>query len=136
MVDIKNSEGYTDPTPYAALRKISREERKYRPLVYVCSPYSGNIEANLDRARRFCRFAVDQGQIPLAPHLAISQFMKDPEERDLIMFMDIVLLGKCKELWVLGDVITEGMQMEIDTAKRRRQPIRWFNSRFEEVAAP
>ena len=49
------------------------------------------------------------------------------------MFMDIVLLGKCKELWVLGDVITEGMKLEIDTAKRRRQPIRWFNYNFEEV---
>ena len=135
MVDIKNSEGYSDPTPYAALRKISREERQYRPLIYVCSPFSGAVEANSERAREFCRFAVDMGQIPLAPHLLLPQFMREPEERDLAMLMDIVLLGKCKELWVLGDVITEGMRQEIETAKRRRQPIRWFNSKFEEVDA-
>ena len=113
-----------DPTPYAALRRIDRGERKYRPLIYVCSPFSGNVEANTERTREFCRFAVNQGQIPVAPHLMFPQFMSDSEERDLIMFMDIVLLGKCKELWVLGDVITEGMKLEIDTAKRRRQPIR------------
>ena len=47
--------------------------------------------------------------------------------------MDIVLMGKCQELWVLGDVITGGMKAEIETAKRRRQPIRYFNSNFEEV---
>ena len=133
MEDIKNSEGYMDLTPYAALRRIDRGERKYRPLIYICSPFSGNIEANVNRAREFCRFAVDQGQIPVAPHLMFPQFMNDSEERDLIMFMDIVLLGKCKELWVLGDVITEGMKLEIDTAKRRRQTIRWFNNDFEEV---
>lgn len=135
MLDIKNSEGYTDPTPYEALKRITREERRYRPLVYVCSPFSGDVETNTERAREFCRFAVDMGQIPLAPHLLLPQFMREPEERDLAMFMDIVLLGKCKELWVLGNEITEGMQTEIDTAKRRRQPIRWFNPDFEEVDA-
>ena len=122
-----------DPTPYEALKRTTREERRYRPLIYVCSPFSGNVEANTKRAREFCRFAVDHGQIPIAPHLMYPQFMSEADERDLIMFMDIVLLGKCKELWVLGDVVTEGMQTEIDTAKRRRQPIRWFNYNFEEV---
>lgn len=49
--------------------------------------------------------------------------------------MDIVLQGKCQELWVLGDVISEGMSVEIETAKRRRQPVRYFNADFEEVDA-
>ena len=44
-----------------------------------------------------------------------------------------VLQGKCQELWVLGDVISEGMGMEIETAKRRRQPVRYFSADFEEV---
>ena len=137
MVDIKNSEGYTDPTPYAVFSKIEREKRKFRPLVYICSPYAGNIEENTERTKRFCRYALEHGQIPLAPHLMFPQFMKDadPEERELVLFMDIVLLGKCQELWVLGDVFSEGMNVEIETAKRRRQPIRWFNSEFEEVDA-
>ena len=80
-------------------------------------------------------FALEHGQIPLAPHLMFPQFVndEDPEERNLALFMDIVLQGKCQELWVLGDVISEGMSVEIETAKRRRQPVRYFNAEFEEV---
>lgn len=135
MTDFKNTEGYADPTPYCAIKKIEAENRKYRPLVYICSPYAGNVKQNTEITRRFCRFALDSGQIPLAPHLLFPQFMNDsdPEERALALLMDIVLLGKCKELWVLGTEITDGMLTEIETAKRRRQPIRWFNADFEEV---
>ena len=101
--------------------------------MYICSPDSGDIETDLEHIRDFCRFAVDQERIPVAPQLMFPQFMREPEERDLVMFMNIVLLGKCKELWVLSDVITEEMKVAIDTAKRRRQPIRRFSADFEEV---
>ena len=111
--------------------------RTYRPLVYICSPLSGNVPANTEKARKYCRFALDQGQIPLAPHLMYPQFMNDddPEERELAIFMDIVLLGKCSELWVFGDLITDGMNTEIEVAKRRRQTIRYFSSDLQEVEA-
>lgn len=52
-----NSEGYYDPTTYEALMKIEQEERaarkaaNYRPLVYICSPYAGDVEKNTCRAR-------------------------------------------------------------------------------------
>jgi len=111
------------------------KDRTYRPLVYICSPLSGDVEANTERARAFCRFALEKGQIPLAPHLLFPQFVDDddPAERELAIFMDVVLLGKCSELWVLGETVSAGMQTEIDVAKKRRQPIRWFNSEFQEV---
>ena len=111
------------------------KDRTYRPLVYICSPLSGDVEANTERARAFCRYALEQGQIPLAPHLLFPQFMNDtvPAERELAIFMDVVLLGKCSELWVLGETVSAGMQTEIDVARKRRQPIRWFNSKFQEV---
>ncbi len=57
----------------------------------------------------------------------------DPAERELAIFMDVVLLGKYSELWVLGETVSAGMQAEIDVAKKCRQPIRWFNSEFQEV---
>lgn len=47
--------------------------------------------------------------------------------------MDIVLLGKCQELWVFGDTISGGMNTEIEVAKKRRQTIRYFNSACQEV---
>ena len=66
-----NSEGYYDPTAYEALAKITQEEKaaRYRPLVYICSPYSGDTEGNTEKARRYSRFAADAGTIPIAPHL-------------------------------------------------------------------
>ena len=114
---------------------IKNQDRKYRPLVYVCSAYSGDVTANTEKAKQYCRFALEQGQIPLAPHLMFPLFMNDddPAERELAIFMDVILLGKCDELWVFGDSISDGMAVEIDIAKKRRQPIRYFNSNLEEV---
>lgn len=134
-----NLEGYHDPTPHKALNKIMKEEEErkysYKPLVYICSPYSGDVEGNVEKARSFCRFALKKNCIPLAPHLLFPQFMddKDSEERELAMFMDIILMGKCSEVWVLGNEISSGMTKEIERAKRRRQKIRYFSPDYEEV---
>ncbi|MBE5809668.1 MAG: DUF4406 domain-containing protein [Clostridiales bacterium] len=134
-----NHEGYYDPTTYEALTAVEREQRKerFRPIVYVCSPYSGDISGNKQNARKYCRFAVDQHCIPLAPHLLFPQFMNDgdPEERDLAMFMDIAVLSKCAEVWVFGKNITEGMTAEINYALSRDKPIRYFDTECKEVAA-
>ena len=132
-----NAEGYPDPTVFAAFSNIEAELRKarFRPIVYVCSPYSGDIDANILNARRYCRFAVDSSCIPIAPHLLFPQFMNDADEaeRDLALFMDIVLLSKCAELWVFGEKITSGMSIEIEKAKRKGQLIRYFTETCEEV---
>lgn len=132
-----NPEGYHDPTPYEALTTIEKEktQQPYRPVVYICSPFSGNVERNAENARRYCRFAVDSGYIPLAPHLLFPQFMndKDTDERRLALFMDIALLSKCAQLWVFGGNITKGMEIEIEKAKYKRQPIRYFTEACKEV---
>lgn len=51
---------------------IKNQDRKYRPLVYVASAYSGDVTTNSEKAKEYCRFALEQGQIPLAPHLMIE----------------------------------------------------------------
>ena len=76
-----NCEGYYDPTPYEALTRIENEARKlhsFRPVVYICSPLSGDVEGNQEKAARYCRFAVDTGYIPIAPHLYFPRFMTMP----------------------------------------------------------
>lgn len=135
-----NAEGYIDQTPFEALTNITKDEKAalkpaFKPLVYICSPFSGDTKCNIKRAQEFCRFALDKGNIPLAPHLMFPQFMDDgnKKERDLAIFMDIILMGKCQEVWVLGDVISNGMGIEIEKAKKRRQKVRYFNSKFEET---
>lgn len=134
-----NSEGYHDPTTYEALSEIRKEElaakRAYRPLVYICSPLAGNIDGNMEKARHYYKFAVRSGAIPLAPHLLFPQFMDDTDsdERALAMFMNMVLLGKCDQLWVFGKTISEGMAAEIGKAEKRGMVIRYFNESMKEV---
>lgn len=138
-----NSEGYYDPTTYEALSAVGKLEkeamaakRAYRPLVYICSPFSGDTDGNTQKARRYCRFAVRNGCIPLAPHLLFPQFMDDtkPAERNLALFMDIVLLGKCDQLWVFGKEISAGMAAEIGKAEKKNMTIRYFTEELKEAA--
>lgn len=124
-----NPEGYLDLTPYYALRKIRSEG--FRPLVYICSPYRGDIEENVKNARAFSRFAVDKNVIPFTPHLLFPQFMDDEEERELAMFMNSIFLRKCQEIWVLDGYISEGMKEEIKLAEKYKKTIRYFT--LEEV---
>lgn len=124
----KNPEGYADSVPYQALTNIDIEQKKYRPIVYICSAFSGDVEGNTKKARAYSRFAVDQGAIPIAPHLLLPQFMKEETERELAMFMDIAILSKCKELWVFGNP-TAGMQSEIAYAERKQMTIKYFDDK-------
>ena len=133
-----NQEGYHDPTPYEALTAIEKEKKAakvFRPLVYICSPYSGDIERNSEAARRYSRFAVDVGYIPITPHLLLTQFLDDsnPRERDLGLFFGNVLMSKCAEIWVFGSTISPGMNAEIERAKRKKYTIRYFTIDCQEV---
>lgn len=132
----RNSEGYQDPTAHKALLAIKKEDRVFRPLVYICSPYAGDVEVNTVQAREYCRFAVMKNAIPFAPHLLLPQYMEDndPEQRELAMFMNMVFLGKCNELWVFGERRSEGMQQEIAKAQKRHMTIRYFTEEMQEVS--
>ena len=133
-----NAEHYPDPTAYEALSTIEleeREQRTFRPIVFICSPFAGDIENNVKAARRYCRFAVETGFIPFAPHLLFPQFLDDtdPKERELGLFFGIALMSKCAEVWVFGEKVSAGMAKEIEKAEKRGMRIRRFNSKCEEV---
>lgn len=85
-VNLYNSEGYVDPTAHEALTNIIEEEKKQkRKIVFICSPFAGDIEGNIERAKRYGRFAVSEKVIPIIPHLMYPQFLyeDDPDERQL-----------------------------------------------------
>jgi hypothetical protein len=133
------SRGYPDPTAKEAIANVMREgeteRRRFRPLVYICSPYAGDVVGNTSRALTYCRFAVAKGCIPLAPHLHYPRFMDDgdADERALGLSFALVLLCKCAEIWVFGDRISDGMATEIAKAIKRKMPIRYFGEQCEEV---
>lgn len=137
-VDKFNSEGYYDPTAYEAMSTVEKEERAlraFRPIVYICSPYAGEIEKNVKAAQEYSRFAVEKGYIPLAPHLLFPQFLNDanPKERQLGLFFGNALMSKCSEVWVFGSRISAGMEAEINCAKWKNYRLRYFTETCEEV---
>ena len=131
-MELQNNKDVGNIKTDQGVRSVSRSA--FRPLVYICSPFSGDIEGNKLKAAEFAHFAYKQGCIPITPHL-LFPFMNDEsrEERALALRMDIILMGKCQEVWVLSERITEGMEAEIDKASRRHQTIRYFNRDFVEV---
>lgn len=137
-VDKFNSEGYYDPTAYEAISTVEKEERAlraFRPIVYICSPYAGEIEKNVKAAQEYSRFAVEKGYIPIAPHLLFPQFLNDanPKERQLGLFFGNALMSKCSEVWVFGSRISAGMEAEINRAKWKNYRLRYFTVTCEEV---
>lgn len=110
-----------------------REKAEAPPLVFICSPLKGDMEANMQRANRYCRFAAWQGVVPLAPHTIFTQYLDDEneEERAAGRYLGLQLLKKCDELWCFGERISEGMKAEITLAKKRGIRVLYFTDRCE-----
>lgn len=95
-------------------------------LVYIASPYAGDVERNVAFAKAACRYAMEQGYVPVAAHLMYPQFLDDqmPEERRLGTRMGLRVLAFCDEVWLCGEQMSDGMKEEEAKAKRLRIPIR------------
>ena len=121
------------PTAYSALSSIENETQAFRPITYICSPFAEDIEKNVAAARAYSRFAVDQGYIPIAPHLLFPQFLNDndPKERELGLFFGNAIMSKCSEVWVFGSHISPGMEAEIKRAKWKNYRLRYFTENLE-----
>ncbi len=100
-------------------------DKNDRPFAYVCSPFSGDIETNMERAREYSRQVFEAGFTPITPHLYFPQFLRDdiPAEREAGMKMGELLLTQCRVLVVCGDRISDGMKREIQAAGRLNIPI-------------
>lgn len=88
-------------------------------LVYIASPYAGDIERNTKMAIEYCRYAASCGVVPVAVHLLYPLFLQEnnPAEREQGIKMGLRMLAACEELWAFGDRISEGMRREIAEAE-------------------
>lgn len=132
-IDKNDNDGYFDQIAGETL-SVSEEE-VHRPIVYICSRFSGDVDQNVKAAQRYSRFAVDKGFIPIAPHLLFPQFLDDdnPAERQLGLLFGNALMSKCAEVWVFGNTISSGMAAEIKRAEWKCYRLRYFNEACEEV---
>jgi len=97
-------------------------------IVYIASPYKGDMKRNLRKAAKYTAGAIKQGTIPIAPHLFYSAVLDDtdPQERQTGMRMGIDLLTICDELWAFGTP-SEGMAREIEIAKQLNIPVIYYS---------
>ncbi len=85
--------------------------------VFICSPYTGDIEKNTETARIIARNACLLGYVPIVPHLKYTQFLRDDvdNERALGIKLGIKELSECKRLWVFNkDGVSRGMRKELE----------------------
>jgi hypothetical protein len=93
--------------------------------VFVCSPYRGDVRANVALARRVCREVALAGDAPFAPHLLCPTFLADAIEAERTRGIDVGLawLTVADEVLVVGEP-TEGMRREIEAADALGIPVR------------
>lgn len=94
-------------------------------LIYVASPYAGDVEQNVENAKEYCRYVMEQGGVPLPSHLLYPQMLDDssPAQRGLGTRMGLELLARCDGLWAFGE-ISPGMEAEMAEAERLGIPVR------------
>lgn len=100
------------------------------PLVYICSPYKGHTYLNTELAIRYAKYALSQGMIPIVPHLMLPQYLNDDDtaERAIGMYAGSEMMRQlCMELWVMGDVLSDGMRAEIAEAILMEMPVKFFS---------
>lgn len=85
-------------------------------IIYVCSPYRGDLNENVRKAQKACRNVTDCNNVPIAPHLYFPQFMNEEIERELALEMNKRLIDVCDVFCVFGNEISEGMQFELEYA--------------------
>lgn len=100
-----------------------------KKLVYIASPYAGDVDNNAEMAKKYCRYAMERGYVPIAPHLLCPAFLDDsnPAERTAGIQMGLRILAACEEIWICGNRISEGMKMEITEAERLGIPIKYVS---------
>lgn len=99
-------------------------------LIYIASPFAGDVLHNVEFAKAACRYAMDEGHTPVAVHLLYPQFLDDgdPAQRAAGLTMGHRVLEACDELWVCGERISTGMAAEITEARKLGIPIREVSS--------
>ena len=95
--------------------------------VYICAPLAGNIGENLQNVKKYTEYALRCGTAPVVPHFyALCLNDNNPIEREIGTRAGQSLLWFCDELWVFEDVISKGMQDEIQFCKTMNIRIRYI----------
>ena len=99
-----------------------------RKMVYVCSPFAGDYMVNTENTKKYCKYVMDQGYVPFAPHIMFASFLDDtdPVQRTKGCTLGLEMLERVDEIWVFGDRISSGMKNEILFSEKFNIPIKYI----------
>jgi hypothetical protein len=96
---------------------------------YICSPYRGEIEGNVEYAKELTKEAIKRGYAPVTPHLYLTQCLDDNNagERALGLTVGLELLDKVDIAFVgLKYGVSQGMKAEIKKAHKLNIPREYY----------
>lgn len=74
-----------------------------------------------------CQYVIEQRNIPLNPFRVFGYFLGDRVPRDIIRRTNYEMLTRCDELWVFGELLADGVIVEITQALNSGMPIRFHS---------
>ena len=97
-------------------------------LVYLESPYAGDVDKNIKYARLCVKDSLDRGEYPFASHLLYTQENilddSDPVERTLGIVSGFAFAKLCSKTVVYADLgISNGMMLGIEDAIKNKRTI-------------
>ncbi len=87
--------------------------------------FTAHSSRNSHHSMMICKYVFEKGHIPVNLFNLYGYFLYGLVGKDKIFRANNEILKKCDELWVFGE-ITEGVQIEIDLAKRENIPVKYF----------
>jgi len=85
--------------------------------------FANDPASNIERVRAISQFLIDDGALPIAPHLYLPQLVDEASGREQALALCLELLGTCDEVRVFSELVTEGMERELREAKRLGLPV-------------
>jgi hypothetical protein len=95
-------------------------------IVYVAHPLGSgpDREANRANAAKWCAWVAMQGFAPVADWIVLSGVLDESaDNRTLGLRIDLALIARCDEVWLVGGRVSPGMRIEADEAERLIKPI-------------
>ncbi len=87
-------------------------------VAYLCHPVAGDVVANLTSARMWLRWLIDRYPHVAfcAPWIPYVETLDDsnPEHRSRGLSDGLAMLARSDEVWLVGDRVSSGMEMERD----------------------
>lgn len=94
-------------------------------IIYVAAPLGSgpDRERNRQNAARWCSWIAAQGHAPIASWIVIAGKVETDDGRKRGLEIDLALVARADELWLVGGRVSPGMTLEMHEARRLGIPV-------------